>query len=50
MAHKQTRYGAVGEQGAPMIPAKPGCGPDVDSWPILDSDGKSIEVEEEEEE
>ena len=29
---------------------KPGCGPSVDTWPILDAQGNEIAEEEEEEE
>jgi len=32
------------------IPDKPGCGPNVDTWPILDAQGKADEDEAGEEE
>jgi hypothetical protein len=32
------------------IADKPGCGPSVDTWPILDAQGEELAEEEEEEE
>ena len=42
------RKGAV--PGGAVIPAQRDCGPSVDTWPILDSEGESISQEAEEEE
>jgi hypothetical protein len=39
----------LGQRGD-RIADKPGCGPSVDTWPILDAKGEEIAEEEEEEE
>jgi hypothetical protein len=48
---RRVKQQASGKQSNTRVPEKPGCGPSVDTWPILGAKGEEIaEAEEEEEE
>ena len=47
---KQQASGTQASESGRRVPDKPGCGPSVDTWPIVDSAGEEIAEEEEEEE
>jgi hypothetical protein len=47
---KQKASGIQASERGGRIAEKPGCGPSVDTWPILDAQGEEIVEEEEEEE
>lgn len=47
---KQQATGNHPRQEGAKVQGKPGCGPSVDTWPILGANGEELAEEEEEEE